>query len=78
MLHVYMLDDYKQERMVTTIDKIKQLTALLPMLLFIAGLIALVSAGYLVSLELGTFLLGVALLFCGWLVTPSQSGGDKR
>lgn len=64
--------------MVITINKIKQLASFLPMMLFISGLIALVLAGYLVSLGLGTFLLGIALLFCGWLATPLPSGGDNR
>ncbi|MBO3091676.1 DUF1056 family protein [Schleiferilactobacillus harbinensis] len=63
-----------------TTEKLNELRTALPTLLFIAGVIAIVTAGYLFSIVIGTLALGVACLILGWLATPSQSqrqGGGR-
>jgi Flp pilus assembly protein TadB len=65
-----------RKKKVTTIDKLAKLPALiipsLPLLLFLAGIVAFIVAGYLFSTILGTVVLGIGLMVLGWVVSPSQ------
>nr|WP_249216240.1 DUF1056 family protein [Lacticaseibacillus paracasei] len=54
------------------------LKELLPTLLFVSGLIAIVTSAYLFNSILGTLVLGSVLLFCGWLLTPTYKAGGSR
>lgn len=66
----------------TTIDKLQNIPALimasLPLLLFLAGLVAFVTAGYLFNAIVGTLVLGIALMVCGWVVSPSSNSKGVR
>lgn len=60
-------------------SKLIMLKELLPTLLFVSGLIAIVTSAYLFNSIIGTLVLGSVLLFCGWLLTPTpqQKGGGR-
>lgn len=53
----------------------KQILAILPMLLFLAGLVSLVVAGWLFNTIIGLIVLGICLIFVGYIVSPT--GGVK-
>ncbi|WP_203624472.1 DUF1056 family protein [Lacticaseibacillus sp. 866-1] len=60
-------------------EKLETLRQWLPMFLFSAGVIAIVTSLFLFNVIVGTLGLGIALLFCGWLLTPTPSakGGGR-
>lgn len=60
-------------------NKLTMLKELLPTVLFVFGLIAIVTSAYLFNSIIGTLVLGSVLLFCGWLLTPtsSKAGGNQ-
>ncbi|MCM0598314.1 hypothetical protein [Periweissella fabalis] len=53
----------------------KQILSILPMILFLAGLVALVVAGWLFNTIIGLIVLGICLIFVGYIVSPQ--GGVK-
>jgi hypothetical protein len=60
-------------------EKLETLRQWLPTLLFAAGIVAIVTSLYLFNTIIGTLGLGIALLFCGWLATPTpQAKGGGR
>lgn len=60
-------------------SKLEIIKQLLPTLLFASGIIAVVTSAYLFNNVIGTLILGLVLLFTGWLLTPSPSkGGGNR
>ena len=62
-----------------SVSKLIMLKELLPTVLFVSGLIAIVTSAYLFNSIIGTLVLGSVLLFCGWLLTPtsSKAGGSR-
>lgn len=61
-------------------DKLEIIKQLIPTVLFIFGIIAVVTSAYLFNIIIGTLVLGIVLLFTGWLLTPTPSakGGGGR
>ncbi|WP_260339056.1 DUF1056 family protein [Lacticaseibacillus paracasei] len=61
-------------------SKLIMLKELLPTLLFVSGLIAIVTSAYLFNSIIGTLVLGGVLLFSGWIITPTpkSKAGDSR
>lgn len=61
-----------------SVSKLIMLKELLPTVLFVSGLIAIVTSAYLFNSIIGTLALGSVLLFCGWLLTPTSKAGGNR
>lgn len=61
-----------------SVSKLIMLKEMLPTLLFVSGLIAIVTSAYLFNSIIGTLVLGSVLLFCGWLLTPTSKAGGSR
>lgn len=59
-------------------SKLIMLKELLPTVLFVFGLIAIVTSAYLFNSIIGTLVLGSVLLFCGWLLTPTSKVGGNQ
>lgn len=60
-------------------SKLEIIKQLVPTLLFATGIVAIVTSAYLLNNIIGTLILGLVLLFTGWLLTPSPSkGGGNR
>ena len=59
-------------------EKLETLRQWLPTLLFAAGIVSIVTSLYLFNIIVGTLGLGIALLLCGWLATPTPSKGGGR
>lgn len=59
-------------------SKLIMLKELLPIVLFVSGLIAIVISAYLFNSIIGTLVLGSVLLFCGWLLTPTSKAGGNQ
>jgi hypothetical protein len=53
------------------LDKLEQLQQALPLLLFLAALIAFTTAGFLINNVAGLVVLGACLLVLGWIISPS-------
>lgn len=47
----------------------------LPLILIVLGMVAFVTAGYMVNAILGTVLIGIALIVTGVMVIPLKIGG---
>jgi NhaP-type Na+/H+ and K+/H+ antiporter len=54
------------------LDKLEQLRQALPLLLFLAALIAFVTAGFLINNIAGLVVLGACLLIIGWVLSPTS------
>jgi hypothetical protein len=60
------------------LDKLEQLKQALPMLLFLASLVAFTVAGFLINNIAGLVVLGVCLLVLGWVLSPTSPQTQKR
>ena len=58
-------------------ELVTHLGELLPAFLFVLGLSSLVLAAWVFNLIAGLALLGVALLFTGWLLSDNTAKGGK-
>lgn len=69
---------HKESEGGASVSKLIMLKELLPTVLFVSGLIAIVTSAYLFNSIIGTLVLGSVLLFCGWLLTPTSKAGGSR
>lgn len=60
-------------------SKLEIIKQLVPTLLFATGIVAVVTSAYLLNCIIGTLILGIVLLFTGWLLTPTpKTGGGNK
>jgi hypothetical protein len=50
----------------------------MPMLMFLASLVAFTVAGFLINNVVGLVVLGICLLVLGWIISPTSPQTQKR
>ncbi|MGA3272289.1 DUF1056 family protein [Lactiplantibacillus pentosus] len=57
-------------------DILKLVWALTPFILVVLGLLSIVVASFLVAIALGWFILGLALIVVGYILSPKQDKSE--
>lgn len=57
-------------------DILKLVGALMPFILVVLGLLSIVIAAFLVAIQLGWLILGLALIIIGFILSPKQDKSE--